>query len=81
MMVSQKIHAYYQLPPPPYPKLIVDTIPTVLYRQSWPEDVLSLYNPLDETYALKQADNKQTAFQSLRKAHKNRHDFRNARVY
>lgn len=76
MMVSQKIHDYYQLPQPDYPCLVPDALPK-FHHSSWPDDVLSLYNPIDETNALKKADNKQTAFQLLRQAHKNRHDFRN----
>ncbi|WP_133129574.1 4-phosphoerythronate dehydrogenase [Legionella yabuuchiae] len=43
---------------------------------TWQDCVLTLYNPIHETNALKQATNKKEAFLSLRKAHQCRHDFK-----
>ncbi|GGI79780.1 4-phosphoerythronate dehydrogenase [Legionella impletisoli] len=44
-------------------------------NSTWGDCVLNLYNPMNETIALKQAVNKKEAFISLRKAHHFRHDF------
>jgi erythronate-4-phosphate dehydrogenase len=73
-MVSQKLHYYYQLPFPDYPRVeIKDT--SFNHYDSWQEQVLSLYNPMHETQDLKQATDKKAAFLQLRKAHQHRHDF------
>lgn len=73
-MVSQKLHACYQLPfHYPYPR--AEDVPVFNNQQSWQKNVLSMYNPVFETTQLKQAKNKQDAFLQLRAAHQNRHDF------
>lgn len=41
----------------------------------WEEQVLNQYNPIDETQALKLAEDKKAAFLSLRARHQFRHDF------
>jgi len=74
LMLSQKLHHYYQLPLPNYPPIMKNNI-HFLPRNAWQEKVLSLYNPGQETLALKQATNKKDAFLKLRKAHQQRHDF------
>lgn len=73
-MVSQKLHARYQLTfNDPYPP--AKNEPAFNNQQSWQHNVLSIYNPVFETRALKQAANKKDAFVQLRTAHQDRHDF------
>ena len=73
-MLSQKLHARYKLSPP----MILTTLglsTELTEQQNWQETVLSLYNPITETKLLKRADNLESTFIALRKAHQNRHDF------
>lgn len=74
-IVSQKLHRAYQLTPPNAISVVSDELRALVGNQSWQDSVLSFYNPLDETRLLKNADNMELAFQTLRKAHKNRHGF------
>ncbi|MDF1757616.1 MAG: NAD(P)-dependent oxidoreductase [Legionellaceae bacterium] len=43
---------------------------------NWQDDILKIYNPINETNILKESTNKQQTFVELRKAHNFRHDFR-----
>ena len=73
-MVSQKLHACYQVPFH-FSPLPARVVPVLHKQQSWQHKVLSIYNPVFETTQLKQARNKTDAFVQLRAAHVNRHDF------
>jgi erythronate-4-phosphate dehydrogenase len=73
-MISQKLHACYQLTPTAL--TTIGNRPHLLAaRQSWQDCVLSLFNPATETNLLKNASDLTTAFIEVRKAHQNRHDF------
>lgn len=74
-MVSQKLHSCYQLPFPCYPQPSIDNVLPISNQNSWQKNVLAIYNPVSETFGLKQAVNKKEAFLRLRAAHQNRHDF------
>ncbi|MDP1604161.1 MAG: 4-phosphoerythronate dehydrogenase [Legionella sp.] len=74
-MLSEKLHRCYQLPLPHYPSLLVKEEPLFKADATWEDYILSLYNPLHETIALKEATNIKEIFLQLRKAHQNRHDF------
>ncbi|WP_028387586.1 4-phosphoerythronate dehydrogenase [Legionella fairfieldensis] len=74
-LISQKLSACYQLSPCSL-TAIAQEQPIILPGNScWQDSVLDLYNPVHETILLKRADNLALAFQKLRKAHKNRHNF------
>jgi erythronate-4-phosphate dehydrogenase len=75
IMVSQKLHQDFQLALPNYPQLSKIQAPVFSDQPSWQDYVLSLYNPIDETLALKLSGDKKQAFIELRKAHQFRHDF------
>lgn len=74
-MVSGKLHQLLGLPIPKFalPKKIKNF--STQEDQSWQEQVLSVYNPADESLVLKRAHNKEQAFLTLRKNHQKRHDF------
>ncbi len=72
-LVSEKLHQHYKLPMPL--QTVVFEPESVLNKTTWQEFALSLYNPYQETLALKSAANKEQAFLSLRKAHQTRRDF------
>lgn len=74
-MVSEKLHALLGLPIPKF--ALAPQVPQVELQphDSWQEVILSLYNPVEETTKLKQAQNKEEAFLRLRKLHQKRHDF------
>ncbi len=69
--LSQKLHLYFGLPPP------IETMLTNTRKAAHVPllDILNLYNPLEETHALKEATHKKAAFLALRRAHKYRHNF------
>lgn len=72
-LLSTELHRAYGLIPPK----VVETSSQSrvgLQKSTWMNQILSHYNPLAESQALKQAINKQTAFLSLRQAHHFRHD-------
>jgi erythronate-4-phosphate dehydrogenase len=71
--ISQAIHKHFKLEPPAtltYPKIALNSP-----DNSWQARALALYNPIDETMGLKQAEDKQAAFLRLRRAHQHRHNF------
>ena len=73
-IVSEKLHAHFDLPPPPWIKPPVNSIVTIHKRQ-WQEFVLKLYNPINETLKLKaNLGTLKSNFLSLRKQHL-RNDF------
>ncbi|MFI4918136.1 MAG: 4-phosphoerythronate dehydrogenase [Legionellales bacterium] len=74
-LVSEKLHRLAGLPIPQYVQPTLKNGPKSVKSASWQQQVLSLYNPIEETRLLKQAQNKEAAFLSLRKNHQNRHDF------
>lgn len=88
-MISDKLHHHYDLTTPSDKNSLTPqsqinggdlfstySIQPSENRQSpWQELVLKAYNPLTETLELKQNRDKKQSFLTLRKAHKNRHDF------
>jgi erythronate-4-phosphate dehydrogenase len=74
-LVSKQIHKIAGLPLPEFAAPILSTSVTLKANCTWQERILSIYNPNDETQALKQALDKKSAFLQLRKNHQNRHDF------
>ncbi|MBA2709785.1 MAG: 4-phosphoerythronate dehydrogenase [Tatlockia sp.] len=74
-MISEKLHAFLNLKPPvaKFP-IIAKGIP-LPRAANWQDLVLALYNPGNETALLKTSHNIGLRFQTLRKAHHNRHDF------
>lgn len=75
-MVSERLHQMMGLSVPQYAIPEAKHIFTLTKEKSWEENVLSIYNPLDETILLKEAPDKDAAFLTLRKNHLKRHDFR-----
>lgn len=74
-LVSEQIHKIAGLPVPPFATPVL-TMPIALKASdTWQEQILSIYNPNNETQVLKQAQDKKSAFLELRKNHQNRHDF------
>jgi erythronate-4-phosphate dehydrogenase len=73
--VSQAIHHHLTLTPPTPPTRHAVPKPFSASSTTWYEHALALYNPADETNALKQALNKREAFITLRKAHQHRHNY------
>ncbi len=73
-MLSEKLHSFYGLPaaPPCYPSLA--NLPQCS-AETWQKNILELYNPLEETTVLKETQDLEQSFVSLRKAHQKRHDF------
>lgn len=76
-LISEKIHAYYHLPSPLFLKKVTEPELTITSDSSWEHVVLSLYNPHYESQQLKKAaiNTLETTFQSVRRAHNDRHDF------
>lgn len=74
-LVSEKLHRIAGLPPPQFAKPALAKPLTILTNLPWEDQVLSIYNPLEETLQLKQATDKKSAFLKLRKKHNIRHDF------
>jgi erythronate-4-phosphate dehydrogenase len=74
-MISEQLHQLLHLP---LPELALAAKPQDLYLPkdtSWQEQILSLYNPIEETLQLKKAQDKKATFLNLRKNHQQRHDF------
>lgn len=74
-MVSERLHQIAGVPNPVFATPQRTQVIRLDATQSWQDQVLSLYNPWDETIELKQAENKESAFIRVRKNHQNRHDF------
>jgi erythronate-4-phosphate dehydrogenase len=73
-IVSRILHQLAGLPCPVFAKPeknIVHLDP----QKNWQENILSIYNPLKETLILKTAQDKETTYLNVRKAHQHRHDF------
>ncbi|WP_454780618.1 NAD(P)-dependent oxidoreductase [Legionella sp. WA2022007384] len=74
-MVSSILHQIAGLA---LPHFAAPALPQILCFEKdklWYETILEIYNPLEETLALKQAADKKTAFVNVRKNHQTRHDF------
>lgn len=74
-LVSAQIHKIAGLVLPQFATPAFKAPQALKTSGTWQERVLSIYNPIDETQALKQAQDKKSAFIQLRKNHQNRHDF------
>ncbi len=77
--VSKKLHRHFGLPTPttiasPIMAPVLSQ-PLRVHATNWHDDILSIYNPMDDTIILKAANNKKEAFLTQRQAHQNRHDF------
>lgn len=73
-MLSQKLHQHYQFKIPVLTAAPFENDLVFPPNQDWQDRILTIYNPINETLALKAAENLASAFQKLRKAHTNRHD-------
>ncbi len=74
-MISEKLHQLLELPVPEFSPA---ALPPKLHLPediSWQEFILSIYNPIEETLQLKNAQDKKDTFLNLRKNHQKRHDF------
>lgn len=74
-MISEKLHRFLKLP---VPKFVLAEKPQSIHLPeaiSWQELILSIYNPVEETLHLKNAQDIKNDFLSLRKNHQKRHDF------
>lgn len=73
-MLSEQLHKMAGLAVPqftvPKPEKSIEAV-----GSSWQDRILSLYNPLDETTLLKQAQDLAASFISVRRNHNFRHDF------
>ena len=74
-LVSKKVHHLLGLPLPKHYSLPLRPPRSKNTDLSWQELALTLYNPLSETLKLKNALCVETAFLSVRKQHRKRHDF------
>lgn len=75
--ISEQLHGILQIP---MPDLAIPTAGRIITGdefEHWEDLALNLYNPSVETEELKTAENKESTFLKLRKAHTQRHDFRN----
>lgn len=77
-LLSEKLHALYQLNSPFNYKSAREEKELSAYflQKNWPATILTLYNPVNESLLLKNADDKLSAFLTLRKQHVFRHDFK-----
>ena len=75
IQISEKLHHHYGFLQPSVNKRRSTKGLVLSPHDSWQDCILSLYNPLMETLALKKAPDKQRAFLSLRKAHLTTHNF------
>lgn len=75
IQISQQIHQAYQLSYPLYPAS-QKINPFDIEKPSWQEQLLSLYNPIDETRCLKSSNVLEETFINLRKNHPTRYDLR-----
>jgi erythronate-4-phosphate dehydrogenase len=76
-MVSEILHARLNLKPPSRQLPAVTIEMPLPLTSEWQDLVLALYNPGNETALLKTSHSLELRFQTLRKAHQNRHDFCN----
>lgn len=74
-MVSEQLHQIAGLPLPQYATPPVPTSLSIKKNTPWYEAILDIYNPLEETQRLKEANEKESTFLKLRKNHQKRHDF------
>lgn len=74
-MVSEQLHKLAGLSPPQCAVPLTPPLRAVTATDTWQDLTLSLYNPLHETLALKQATDLESVFLTQRKNHQFRHDF------
>lgn len=74
-MVSKTLHQLEKLPTPQFAIPEINHIAHLKGNKTWQKNILSLYNPINETIQLKQTRNLEATFLELRKAHQKRHDF------
>ena len=74
-MVSKTLHQILGLPIPKFAVPELKHFFTLSPYKSWQENVLSIYNPLEETLILKKAKDQESIFLQLRKNHQQRHNF------
>lgn len=74
-MISEQLHRLLGLPIPQFTSTPLTQSIDLPEEKSWQELVLSIYNPAEETYQLKHAQDIENAFLNLRKNHQKRHDF------
>lgn len=79
--LSKKLHNAACLSPPAQKTATPHLPPTTHFNLHWQEHILSLFNPIEETNALKKARDLTATFLSLRQLHQNRHDFRSYKAY
>ncbi|WP_133137064.1 NAD(P)-dependent oxidoreductase [Legionella rowbothamii] len=75
-MVSEVLHQIAELPLPKFACPEMGEEVHLETSKTWQEQILSLYNPIEETVRLKQAKYLEEAFLQVRKEHQKRHDFR-----
>ncbi|MDR3503570.1 MAG: NAD(P)-dependent oxidoreductase [Legionella sp.] len=75
-MVSEVLHQIAELPLPKFASPQMCEAVHLEANKTWQEQILSLYNPIEETLLLKQAKNLEETFLQIRKDHQKRHDFR-----
>ncbi len=76
-ILSEILHARLNLKPPARQLPAVTIEMPLPLTSAWHDLVLALYNPGNETALLKTSHSLELRFQTLRKAHQNRHDFCN----
>ncbi|KTC78995.1 erythronate-4-phosphate dehydrogenase [Legionella cherrii] len=74
-MVSSTLHKIAGLPLPQFAAPELPQSLNLEKNELWYESILTIYNPLKETFFLKQALDQKSAFLNLRKQHQMRHDF------
>lgn len=74
-MVSEVLHQIAELPLPKFASPAMREIVHLEPNKTWHEQILSLYNPIEETLYLKHAKNLVETFLQIRKEHQKRHDF------
>ncbi|CAM4503597.1 MAG: Erythronate-4-phosphate dehydrogenase [Legionella sp.] len=74
-MVSEVLHQIAELPLPKFATPEMREVAHFEPNKTWHEQILSLYNPIEETLLLKQTKNLEETFFQVRKEHQKRHDF------
>ena len=75
VQLSQQLHQHYGFPMPSHGLPTLKNHPVISTKNNWRECILSAYTPLVDTFILKSALDKKTAFLTQRKEHQHRHDF------
>jgi erythronate-4-phosphate dehydrogenase len=79
IQICQKLHSHFDIPIPvtaTFSKISEEFLwSSKLHNTDWYDEILSMYNPIEDTQILKSASNKKKAFLTRRQAHQHRHDF------